>query len=161
MSDPQVLVTNKANPTGAWIDLVQCCTQENFDAEVISQLNIQYDDTEGFTISDSSDLPKCYIEKGKLHPYAFEFAQMHEQDRTIIFAYSTISTDIANFLYQNALQAYQGVEPDREAFAANHLSMYNIPQYIKDCVDLEKFVKHLEDEYIFVDIASKTYVFTK
>jgi hypothetical protein len=159
MNDPQVLVTSKANPTGVWIDLVQCCNAEDFKAEVASVLNTE---TEDYVISDSTDVPKCFIKNGVLSAEAFDYAKEHEHDRTVIFAYSTISTDIDQYLARNALGALRSVNSDRQVFAKSWVRLsFDLADIIYDSLDWEAMAKKLEDQYIFVDIASKTYVFHK
>lgn len=159
MNDPQVLVTSYKNSTGEWIDLTECSDQEAFADLVMSTLGLDVE----YTISDSADLPKCFIKNGKLEPEAFEFAQMLEVDRTTVFAYSTVSTDTAQFIVRNALTVWRCTTGSREEFAQSFVANqgYNIPLIVRDCIDFERLVKKLAEDYDFVDIASKTYVFHK
>lgn len=159
MNDPQVLVTNSANPTGVWIDLTECRNEEEFNSKCQVELGLPLN----YEIHDSADLPLCFIRDHELFSEAFEFAQKDEEDRTVIFAYSTISTDIAHYIERNALAAWRYTSGSREEFAQAFVANqgFNIPPLIRDCIAYEKLVKKLEDDYIFVDIASKTYVFIK
>lgn len=158
MNDPQVLVTNKANPTGVWIDLTECRDEEAFYDLVIEGIGTYPD----YIVSESDDVPKCYIQDGKLHPYAFEFAQRDEEQRTIVFAYSTISTDIANWLIPNALKAWENTVNSRAELAKTYVEQVtSLEPRILDCIDYDKLASKLEEFYDFVDIASKTYVFNK
>lgn len=159
MNDPQILVTNSANPTGVWIDLTECSTLQEFEALADEQLNTE---TLDIIVSDSADVPKCFIKNGMLSPEAIDFAQKDEEQRTIIFAYSTISTDIDQYLAQNAENAFWGTAENREEFAKGWTQAgFDLADVIYDSLDWTKLATKLEDLFIFVDIASKTYVFNK
>lgn len=159
MNDPQVLVTSVANPTGVWIDLTECCDSEDFDEKVLEVC------AKNYTISDSNDVPKCFIKNGTLDPEVFRYAQMFEVDRTTVFAYSTISTDIAQFIIENALTAWSATFDSRADFARDKVKrlpiINGLIHGLSDCIDYDKLATKLEDQYIFVEITSKTYVFLK
>lgn len=160
MNDPQVLVTSVDNPTGVWIDLTECCDSEEFDEKVLKELCAS-----NYVVSDSHDIPKCFIKNGSLDPEVFRYARYSESDRTIVFAYSKISTDPSTYILKNAFDQWVATHASPSDFAreqVKHLPIIAaVLPYLSDCIDYDKLAAKFEQDHIFVEITSKTYVFLK